>query len=176
MIHSEIGKMILGAVASDVGLAALEFDDARAWLERACQRPMEPLSAEVWVTDPAFEHVLLVKHRVRGWVPPGGKVEPGETPRVAAARELAEETGLRAELLRVPAAVSVRSYRSDWSPTLGLSYAAIVGRDVPLGGECGQPPRWFDLDEEWESVFPEDRDRIRAHVRRLATERAVGAH
>ena len=42
---------------------------------------MEPLAAEVWVTDPAFGHVLLVKHRVRGWVPPGGKVEPGETPR-----------------------------------------------------------------------------------------------
>lgn len=40
---------------------------------------------------------------------PGGKVEPGETPRTAAARELAEETGLLAELLRVPAAVAVRS-------------------------------------------------------------------
>jgi hypothetical protein len=31
---------------------------------------MEPLAAEVWVTDPAYSHVLLVRHRVRGWVPP----------------------------------------------------------------------------------------------------------
>lgn len=153
---------------ADARLAAFEFDDARAWLEQARRRPMEPLAAEVWVTDPAFEHVLLVEHRVRGWVPPGGKVEPGETPRAAAARELLEETGLRVELLAEPAAVAVRSYRVDWSPTLGLSYAAIVGRDVPLGGEQGQPAAWFRLDEEWTSVFPEDRHRIWGHVRRLA--------
>lgn len=175
VIHRENEETILNAAAVDVGLAALEFDGARAWLEQARRHPMEPLAADVWVTDPDFGHVLLVKHRVRGWVPPGGKVEPGETPRAAAARELVEETGLHAELLEVPAAVCVRSYRSDWSPTLGLSYAAIVGLDVPLGGERGQPPRWFALDEEWESVFPEDRDRIRAHVARLVAARAVGA-
>ncbi|WP_405728725.1 NUDIX domain-containing protein [Streptomyces sp. NBC_00028] len=153
----------------------MEFDDARAWLERARGRPMEPMAAEVWVTDPHLAHVLLVKHRVRGWVPPGGKVEPTETPREAAARELHEETGLLAQLLPEPAAVAVRSYRPDWSPTLGLSYAAIVDRQAPLGGEKGQPAAWFSLDEKWQSVFPEDRVRILSHVRRLAAERPVGA-
>ncbi|KUH36526.1 DNA mismatch repair protein MutT [Streptomyces kanasensis] len=160
---------------ADAGRAALEFDGARAWLEEARRHPMEPLAAEVWVTDPAFEHVLLVKHRVRGWVPPGGKAEPGETPRTAAARELLEETGLQAELLAEPAAVAVRAYRSDWSATLGLSYAAIVDPQVPLVAEPGQPAAWFGLDEEWQSVFPEDRDRIRAHARRLAAAPAARA-
>lgn len=166
--------MTLEEAVSDARLAALEFDSARAWLDEARRHPMEPLAAEVWVTDPGFEYVLLVKHRVRGWVPPGGKIEPGETPRTAALRELLEETGLRADLLPEPAAVAVRSYRADWSPTLGLSYAAIVDREAPLGGEKGQPAAWIGLDEEWESVFPEDRARIRAHVRRLATGRAIG--
>ncbi|MEK8146370.1 NUDIX domain-containing protein [Streptomyces sp. M10(2022)] len=99
----------------------------------------------------------------------------GETPRAAAVRELLEETGLRSELLPEPAAVAVRSYRADWSATLGLSYAAVAGRDVPLAGEQNQPAAWFRLDADWDSVFPEDRERIRAHARRLAAGRAVGS-
>ncbi|MER7540719.1 NUDIX domain-containing protein [Streptomyces sp. NPDC097704] len=175
MSHDDASQMILEEVVADARLAAWEFDGARAWLEVARRHPMEPLAAEVWVTDPAFGYVLLVKHRVRGWVPPGGKVEPDEGPRAAAARELLEEAGLRAELLPQPAAVTVRSYRADWAPTLGLSYAAIVERDVPLGGEQNQPAAWFPVDADWDSVFPADRERIRAHARRLAADRAVGS-
>lgn len=136
---------------------------------------MEPLAAEVWATDLSFSSVLLVCHRWRGWVTPGGRVEGelGETPREAAAREFLEETGVPCELVPVPAAAYLRSYRSDWTPTLGISYGAVVDRSLPLSGEAGQPAAWVPLDEDWDGAFPEDRDRIRRYVRALALERSV---
>ncbi|AUY53355.1 NUDIX hydrolase [Streptomyces sp. CB01881] len=138
------------------------------WLAAAGPESVGPLAAEVWVFDESLSRVLLVKHRWRGLVPPGGRVEPGETPREAAGRELFEETGLRAELFREPALATVRSYRSGAPAIFGLSYAVVVGADVPLVAETGQPAGWMGLEEEWDGWFPADRARMRQHAARFA--------
>ena len=172
MIQNGPDQHTLRAATTDARRANAEFDDALAWLELAAKGPMDPIAAEVWAFDETCTRVLLVRHRWRGWVPPGGKVEPGETPRRAAERELFEETHIATDLLEIPAAVTVRAYRSDWKPTLGLSYAAVVDSALPLRGEGHQPPAWIPLEHDWEGVFPEDRPRIRSYAQRLSSERA----
>lgn len=62
-------------------------------------------------------HVLLARRinepYVGYWIAPGGKIKPGESPRIAAARELQEETGLVADNLQLRAVVSETSPRDD---------------------------------------------------------------
>lgn len=72
-------------------------------------------ATETWVFDESLAHVLLVNHRWQGWVAPGGKSRSrGEAAR-GGPPELFEETGVRAEPLPVPAAVTLRSHHPDWS-------------------------------------------------------------
>jgi 8-oxo-dGTP diphosphatase len=159
----------VAAVAlADATAAAAEHEDAVAWFTARLVGYRAPLAVEVWVLDPTRTRVLLVQHRWRGWVPPGGKAEPGELPRVAAARELREETGLRVALAPRPAAAMVRSYHPDWPAALGLTYAAVADPAASLVAEPGQPVAWTSLADPWLSTFPDDRSRIRAHAARFA--------
>lgn len=46
------------------------------------------------------KHFLLLKHKkLHKWVPPGGRLEEGETPNDTAIRECFEETGVRIHLV-----------------------------------------------------------------------------
>jgi 8-oxo-dGTP diphosphatase len=167
MIRSPFEQRPLDAAVADAGTATLEFDGARAWLRAALAGAVEPLGAEVWVLDPTLEQIVLVRHPWRGLVPPGGKVEPGECPRDGAARELAEEAGLRPRLLDRPAAAAVRSFGPGLPVGLSLSYAAIGDPEQPLIAEDGQPAAWMRLDQGWDSCFPDDVLRIRRYVKLL---------
>ena len=161
-------QFTLSAATREAQAAQATFGDVDAWLAHATAVTMEPIAAEAWVFDGSLDAVLLVKHRWRGWVPPGGRVEFGEHPRDAARRELSEETGISVDFVDMPAAAFVRSYREDWSPTLGLAYAALADRAWPLVGESHQPAAWVPLCSDWVGSFPEDRVRMRDYAAGLA--------
>jgi len=92
---------LAAAALVDAEAAVAEYEGATAWFSGRVDSSRTPIAVEVWVLDPTLTRVLLVEHRWRGWVPPGGKTVRAEMPRAAAARELLEETGHVAIVLAV---------------------------------------------------------------------------
>lgn len=85
-----------------------ELEDQHWQLHRTCwegreigaQLPVRHLTASAFVRHPDGQRVLVHRHpKLERWLQPGGHLEPGENPIAASMRELAEETGLDADLL-----------------------------------------------------------------------------
>lgn len=77
--------------------------------------------------------ILMVKHRRDGdewWCLPGGGIETGETPAVAALRELREECGVVGTLLRPTSVVHYGPADAHYTFLVGIGdQAACLGHD-----------------------------------------------
>jgi 8-oxo-dGTP diphosphatase len=107
-------------------------------------------SACVWRGD----RVLIVqrgKPPLAGvWSLPGGAVEPGETVKAAAARELMEETGVAAELTQLVDIADV--IRRDRRGAIEFHYAIACYTGLwkagePMAQSDAQAARWASLSE-----------------------------
>jgi ADP-ribose pyrophosphatase YjhB (NUDIX family) len=107
------------------------------------------VTAVAWVVDSDCTEVLLVEHRLHGWSCPGGHVVRREPPRVAAVRELYEETGISAPRPTEPLAISssVGCARRPSARHWTIGYLIVVDRDVALRPEACQPAVWFPIDQ-----------------------------
>jgi 8-oxo-dGTP diphosphatase len=100
-----------------------------------------PGRIDVALAIPIREGKMLVARRLQGthlaghWEFPGGKIDHGEDPARAAARELLEETGLRADDLE-PLVLLVHDYADR-----PLRFHVFLARE-PDGELRGDEPRW----------------------------------
>lgn len=89
------------------------------------------------------DEVLLVESNSTpgAWVPPGGKVEPGEPLALAAEREVLEETGVE---VRVGALLGLRQVWAEGRDALEVYLAASAAEGSPEAGTGieGRPARW----------------------------------
>jgi len=109
------------------------------------------------------DQVLLIKRgtppRLGQWSLPGGRLERGETTVVAALRELAEETGVQAQLLGLVDVVDgLFTSRTTGETTrhyVMIDYAARWVSGEPVAGDDAAEARFVSLDEalamvEWD--------------------------
>jgi 8-oxo-dGTP pyrophosphatase MutT (NUDIX family) len=124
-------------------------------------------TATTYIFDDARTRVLLIPHPRFGlWLPPGGHVEPGETPPEGARREALEECGLIVEIIRQDEVwISTPKAESFERPFLCLleqipahlhpvkgpvaphCHLDMIYLARPIGGSIEPPARWFTLEE-----------------------------
>lgn len=86
--------------------------------------------ARVAVWNPAGEVLLCTTRDGKGWVLPGGTVEPGETLQQAAVREALEEVGLEVEVGRMLFLQEFRP-RGGAETAYEVAFAARTESDSP---------------------------------------------
>lgn len=176
---SVLREQVLRAVRQRTPLDEVERRDIARFVAEVSRlaEPFDRHADPVHVTGSGFvvggRGIVLLRHlKIDAWMQPGGHLDPGETPWVAARREVVEETGLDVEFLGgTPelAHVSVHDV-PDGHTHLDLRYLFDGGSadPAPPPGES-QDVRWFAWPEALDVAEPS----LTAILRHLSLRRSA---
>jgi len=131
-------------------------------------------TATAFIVDSKSRTLLLWHKRLQRWMPPGGHIDPDETPQEAARRECKEETGLDVEIVgdaqedlftenahegemlkkpiamlleNIPASPERNEPAHQHMDFLYLARPLDEAQDIQLAKEEGDEVRWFNYND-----------------------------
>ena len=126
------------------------------WLEPACKEVCDSYGAVVFDEDETGLYVLMIGS-IKGWSFPKGHGRVGEDPSVAAAREIYEETGIRAEIDAGFRGVVPSILKGDDRTVTFFAGRSLDGRKIPIPMEV-PGAQWVRAEEAADLIrFETDR-------------------
>ncbi|MER7246649.1 NUDIX hydrolase [Kribbella sp. NPDC000426] len=118
--------------------------------------PSVPLTASLVVLWCGHECLMVFNRYRQAWELPGGMLDPGESPRDAAVRELEEESGQRADELELVGVAKIRVAPDDRLEYLAIYRGRIDSPQPFTANDEMSDAVWWSPSEPLTDLFPID--------------------